>query len=432
LFPYARLFTSTIAVCAVALLFAPAAGAFEFLAKWGGTGSGPGQLNNPFDLAVNPDTGHQYIADNGNDRIVEFDAGGGFVRAWGSSGAGNTQFNGPSGVGVDAAGNVWVADEGNNRIKKFDPNGNLLTVFGTTGTGPGQLSGPDDVAVDAGGNFYEVEQTLSRVQKFNAAGNYVTQWSAPDPTGIAVFETTVYVVNYNSDTGESFSTGGTPQGSFGGTGSGPGNFSQPWHIGVGGDGRLYVADRSNERVQSLNPSGTFINAFGWGVSSGAAAFEVCSASCQAGLRGGGDGQFREPGGVGVDRDGNVYVVEQSGNRVQKFGESGMTNSPCAISEFTFGQVSKNKRRGTATLAVAVPCPGQLALSGKGLKPSGATAAGAPARAAATVQLLIKPKGVKRRKLERAGRVKVKPKVTYTPTNGAPTTASTKIKLVKRR
>jgi tripartite motif-containing protein 71 len=387
-----------VAFSALAALTATPAVAFQFLSKWGGPGSGAGQLDQPFDMAVNPATGHQYIADNGNNRIVEFDSSGGFVRAWGGFGSGDSQFNSPGGVGLDASGNVWVADQGNDRIKKFDPNGNLIGVFGSSGTGPGQLSGPDDVAVDAAGNFYEVEQGSGRVQKFTPTGGFVNQWAASNPTGVAVSGTTVYVVNYNFDTGQIFDTDGNPAGTFGGTGTGGGQFSQPWHLAVDGSGHLYVADRANSRVQVLDAAGNFLRTFGWGVASGAAAFEVCSANCLTGLFGDGDGQFGSPANAGVDCRGNVYVVDQSYDRVQKFGEPGTRNPPCPSNEFSFGKVKKNKRKGTASLTVVVPGPGQLALTGKGLKRSGAGAARERASAAGSVKLLIKAKGTKRRKL----------------------------------
>jgi DNA-binding beta-propeller fold protein YncE len=285
------------------------------------------------------------------------------------------------------------------------------------------------VAVDAAGNFYEAEQG-GRVQKFTSTGGFVNQWVASNPTGIAVSGTTVYVVNYNSDTGQIFDADGNTLGAFGGTGTGGGQFSQPWHLAADG-GRLYVTDRSNSRVQILDAAGSFIQALGWGVSSGAAAFEVCTANCLAGIFGNGDGQFGSPGGAGVDCRGNLYVVDQAYGLVQKFGEPGTRNPPCPSNEFSFGKVKKNKRKGTASLTVVVPGPGQLALTGKGLKRSGAGAARERASAAGSVKLRIKAKGKKGRKLTRTGRVKVQPKVTYTPTNGDPNTKSRRLKLVKR-
>lgn len=307
------------------------ANAFQFLGTWGTFGSGTGQLNQPYDLAVVPDTGDQYVADHDNNRIVEFNASGGFVRAWGSSGSSDTQFEGPVGIGLDSAGNVWVADEMNNRIKEFDASGNLLHVFGTTGTGDGQMNFPSDVGVDSAGNFYEVEQGGGRIQKFEPNGTFIKSWDASNPTGVAITGSTVYAANYNANTIQVFDTDGNPLGNFGGSGGAEGQFNQAWHAGVDASGDVWVTDRSNARVQVFDGTGSFINTFGWGVTDGSAAFQVCTSTCQAGLPGSGEGQFSAPGGVGFDCRGNVYVADQGTSTVQKFGEPGTAALPCTAS-----------------------------------------------------------------------------------------------------
>jgi hypothetical protein len=105
--------------------------------------------------------------------------------------------------------------------------------------------------------------------------------------------------------------------------------------------------------------------------------------------------------------------------------------------FSFGGLARNKHKGTATLAVNVPGPGTLVLAGKGVKARQA-AGGAVAKMAVaeagTVELPIKPKGKTRRKLQRAGKARVKVSVTYTPNGeiaGDPNTQSEKIKLIKK-
>jgi Ca2+-binding RTX toxin-like protein len=95
-------------------------------------------------------------------------------------------------------------------------------------------------------------------------------------------------------------------------------------------------------------------------------------------------------------------------------------------DFSFGKVKKNKRNGTAKLTVDVPGPGTLDLTGKRLKPASNQAGDA-----GKVKLTVKAKGKKKRKLNRTGRVKVKPAVTYTPTGGTSNTQSKKVRLVKR-
>jgi hypothetical protein len=106
-------------------------------------------------------------------------------------------------------------------------------------------------------------------------------------------------------------------------------------------------------------------------------------------------------------------------------------------QFSFGSLKRNKRKGTAILAVNVSHPGTLNLSGKGVKSvrttrgSGAVASKAVA-AAGTVKLLIRAKGQKKRTLNKTGKVKVKVNVTYTPTGGSPNTRFKRVKLIKKR
>ncbi len=107
------------------------------------TGGGAGQCLIPRGIAVDSSSGHVYVADSGNNRIVELDAWGEFVKAWGwgvkdgspelqtcttatgcqagSAGGGAGQLNGPQGVSVDAAGDIYVVDRENQRVEKFDP-----------------------------------------------------------------------------------------------------------------------------------------------------------------------------------------------------------------------------------------------------------------------------------------------------------------------
>jgi hypothetical protein len=100
--------------------------------------------------------------------------------------------------------------------------------------------------------------------------------------------------------------------------------------------------------------------------------------------------------------------------------------------FSLGQTTRNKKRGTATLTVNVPNPGELTVSGKGAREASATGATtAKSVPAGRVNLTIKAKGKKRKKLIRNGKVKLKPTITYTPTAGSPNTQSTKLKLKKR-
>jgi hypothetical protein len=101
-----------------------------------------------------------------------------------------------------------------------------------------------------------------------------------------------------------------------------------------------------------------------------------------------------------------------------------------ISTFTLGAITHNKKKGTATIAVEVPNPGELTGSGRSVKVANA-ATGKQVRAPGRVRLLIKAMGRKKRKLNSTGKVKVRPEITYIPTGGGVNTQSMKVRLIKR-
>jgi hypothetical protein len=98
--------------------------------------------------------------------------------------------------------------------------------------------------------------------------------------------------------------------------------------------------------------------------------------------------------------------------------------------FSIVGTQRNKKKGTATLTVNVPNPGELTGSGKGVKVAGAAVIGKTVTAPGNVKLTIKAKGKKKQKLNETGKAKVNPKITYTPTGGDPSTQSRKLKLKK--
>jgi hypothetical protein len=93
---------------------------------------------------------------------------------------------------------------------------------------------------------------------------------------------------------------------------------------------------------------------------------------------------------------------------------------------TLGKPKLNKKKGTAKLPVTVPGPGTLALTGKGVVRQNKTSTGK-----ATIKLLVRAKGKKKKSLERTGKAKVKVTVMFTPTGGSPNNQSLKLVLKKR-
>jgi DNA-binding beta-propeller fold protein YncE len=67
----------------------------------------------------------------------------------------------------DSAGNLWVADGGNNRIVEFSSTGTYLGQFGSYGTGPGQFADPQGLAFDAAGNLWVADTDNNRLEEFS-------------------------------------------------------------------------------------------------------------------------------------------------------------------------------------------------------------------------------------------------------------------------
>jgi hypothetical protein len=98
----------------------------------------------------------------------------------------------------------------------------------------------------------------------------------------------------------------------------------------------------------------------------------------------------------------------------------------ACSLFTIGKLKLNKKKGTGELHITVPGSGSLKASAKGMKKASANAT-----AAGDIKLKLKASGKSKRKLADKGKLKVKVKLAWTPTGGAATTQTKKVKLKKK-
>ncbi|KJU84330.1 hypothetical protein MBAV_003476, partial [Candidatus Magnetobacterium bavaricum] len=105
--------------------------------------------------------------DTYNHRIQKFSSNGVFLGKWGSNGTGDGQFNIPWGIAVDGKGDVYVADTFNYRIQKFSSTGVFLGKWGSKGSGYGQLNAPWGIAVDGKGNVYVADSDNHRIQVFS-------------------------------------------------------------------------------------------------------------------------------------------------------------------------------------------------------------------------------------------------------------------------
>jgi DNA-binding beta-propeller fold protein YncE len=183
--------------------------------------------------------------------VLKFDASGNVVASLGAG-----MFNFPHGLGIDPDGGVWVTDgrakNGKGDVAvKFSPDGKVLMTIGKPGMPgdePGYLDQPSGIAIAANGDIFVADghggQSNDRVVKYSKDGKFVKAW--------------------------------------GKHGKGQGEFDTPHGIAVDSNGRVYVADRANNRIQVFNNDGNFVAEWK---------------------------QFGRPSEVVVDKHGMIYVAD---------------------------------------------------------------------------------------------------------------------------
>lgn len=189
------------------------------------------------------------------------------------------------GLTIGPDGSVFCVDDGDHTVRKFTPDGQLVMTIGTSG-----------VSSDSGYDGKTVESIVRGAPPFNR------------PTNIAVAPNgELYVADgYGNCRVHRFTADGKLIQSWGEPGLGEGQFHLPHGIAVDAEGRVWVTDRENDRIQVFGPTGEFL--FQWT-------------------------QVQRPTQVRIERDGRVYVSElwwRVGQRSFAHGE---------IVEHRYGRVS---------------------------------------------------------------------------------------------
>jgi sugar lactone lactonase YvrE len=197
-----------------------------------------------------------------DDPILHFDASGKLIKSFGS---GMILF--AHGIAVDKDDNVWITDahakDGKGfQVIKFSPQGKVLMTLGKAGGGgeaPESFFEPNDVVIAPNGDIFISQQhTVGMgtplIMKFNKDGKFLKMW--------------------------------------GKRGSGPGEFETPHALAFDSKGRLFVGDRSNNRIQIFDQNGKFLDQWK---------------------------QFSRPSGIYIDKNDVIYVTDSESTPKEGYG-----------------------------------------------------------------------------------------------------------------
>lgn len=182
-----------------------------------------------------------FILTRGDARVIVYNPNGTFRSAWGEG-----VFT-PRAHGITIASDdtVYCVDDGRHVVFHFDATGRLLNTLGTP-----------NVASDSGyrGESAGVD-TASQLKTITHGGPPFNR-----PTNLAVAGNgDLYVSDgYGNARVHRFDSGGRLLQSWGEPGTGPGQFNLPHGIAVSPDGKVFVADRENDRVQVFSPEGDYL------------------------------------------------------------------------------------------------------------------------------------------------------------------------------
>jgi len=269
-----------------------------------GTADGLGTLASftaPTCLATD-NAGNVYVTDNSANTIRKISPAGMATTFAGHSGGGPTvngqgtaaSFSAPAGIAIDGAGNIYVTDENAQLIRKITPGGLVSTYAGSglPGSADGAAStasfnGPCGLAVDAAGNVYVDDGGNRTIRVISPSGMVSTLAGNPNLIG-------------NAD--------------------GQGNaasFTYPYSIALDGSGNIIVADQGSNLIRKITPGG-LVTTIAGNIAGGSNDGIGTAAS------------FQGPGGLAIDAAGNIYIADSGNQLIRRLTPGGIVTTIAGI------------------------------------------------------------------------------------------------------
>lgn len=279
----------------------------------GGNDNGNGQANSNAggNSNGNSQTNNGNAGENGNangqGNANSNSGGNGNTQGGGNNLAGN--MNKPTGVAVEASGDLYAADRNKDRVLVFSSTGSIIRELSGN---PYNFNKPHGLALDSQGNLYVADRNNDRIVKISTTTGEILQavttaieqdFNKPQGVLAVDSQSQLYITDRNNDRVLIFSsTGGFKRQLGNGSGLSAGQFNKPDGIAINGKGFVYVSDQNNSRIQKFDPQGNPL-----------LVFSVPKNDPES---------LNHPGGLAVTKEGDLLVADSNNAKVKKFGVEG--------------------------------------------------------------------------------------------------------------
>ena len=247
------------------------------------------------------------VAPSAQSQDVKFE----HVLTIGSEGTGEGQFKYVEDFAFSKDGRLLVTDAVHAWVQVFDKTtGKFVSRFGGKGEDDQHLDKPEGIAVDPNGNVFIADYNTGFIKKYDASYKWVltfSEYGSDKGQNIKsefmdIRDGKLYMPEAGNHRVDVFDLDGKFLFDFGGMGTEPGKMNNPESAKFSSEGKLYVADLKNDRMQIFDKDGKVLKVWG--------------------KTGSGPGEFKSPAGVAIDQEDNVYVTEIGNDRVQVFDKDG--------------------------------------------------------------------------------------------------------------
>ncbi len=277
----------------------------------------------PDDVKVSP-SGHVFVADTLNNRVVELGRPGTQFESWGSHAIHRATMHNPSRV-LPLRNGFAIIDDLNTRVATFALSGKRTASWAVSRT-LGEVTGPTALALSPGGDIYLADGNNDRVIRLSATGSALQSWNTKGflasaqggpndpgfPAGLAIDPAGKIYVSYpNAGVVQKFSTGGTPIDKW----TLPGRGAAATDVAVDHSGNVYVVDNVYNRVAKFSAAGPLLAT--WGGSAD------------------GKSTLIHPTAIAVDTHGHVFVSDAGNAKAGSFVKE-WTTSGKFVHSFAYG------------------------------------------------------------------------------------------------